>query len=189
MQLPATQVITAPVRLAFPSLAKMRQRAVNSDKLTYQATFLMPPDFDLAPLHNAMRAAFGLKFPAGTKIPPDKLPIRDAGAKEWAGFVAGWRYISTHADRPIGVVDQYAQPVPADARDVLFYGGCWVRAHLNAYGWSHQTGGKGISFGLVGVQFVRDDDRFDGRSPAGDAFEPLADLPQNLAQSDDALPF
>ena len=176
--LPSNMLVTPPARLSFPALKAPRPRSKDAGaKLTYQASLLFPPDTDLAPLTRALQAAYNsFGFRPGTKIRPEKLPIRDAGEKTYHGFEAGWSYISIHSDRPVGLVDAMVAPVAGERIDELFYPGAWVRGQVRAYAWSHPTGGQGLSFALLGLQFVRHDERFDGRVAATDAFEPLADL-------------
>jgi len=170
--LPETHIITGDVRLAFPSVFKQKPRARGSDKTAFQATILLPPDTDLTPYHTAMKAALVAKFGKAVKLDPSKNPIRDAGSKEYDGFVEGWNYISLNNPfRQPAVVDALGRPVTDETK---VYAGMWVRALISAYAWKHQTGGSGVSFSLEALQLVRDDDRLDGRVDTFNVFEPIA---------------
>jgi len=168
-----TDVITPDVRLAFPSLHKMKPRARGSDKMTYQATLLPPPGVSLAPFQDAMKAAMAAKWDKLVKLDSRNNPLKPAGEKDYSGFTEGWTYISTNSDRAVGLVNRRSQPVALEQIEDTFYPGCWVKAFVNAFGWEHPTGGRGVSFGLMGLQFVRDDERFDGRRDVTTVFVPL----------------
>lgn len=168
--LSAVEVITPPVRLSFPALFEPKPRARGAEKLTFQATILIPPTVKLQPFVDAAKAAMIAKFGKVIPMQPGKNPIHKCEEKEYAGYEPGWHYIALNSDRPPGVVDQRGVPI-TDPNKV--YAGCWVNVYMNAYGWSHPTGGRGVSFGLNAVQFVKDDERLDGRKSAKDVFEAL----------------
>lgn len=173
-KIPSTHIRTEEVRLSFPSLSKMKPRARGSEKMTYQATILLPEDADLSPYKKAMAAAIQAKFGELIRIPAGKNPLRDCADKSYKGFDDGMHYIALNSDRKPGCVDRRGTPV--DDPDSVFYPGCWVRAFINAFAWDHPTGGKGVSFGLLGLQFVRDDERLDGGIDASQMFDALDDL-------------
>jgi hypothetical protein len=162
-------------RLAFPAL--FVPKPVSRDKpteLRYQAVLLLPADFDLKPLFAAMAAAMLKKWGKAITLPSKNNPLHDGGEKpEYAGFEPGMKFISVKSkDRPT-VVNRAAVPV-VDPDTI--YPGVYVKAYVEAYGWEHPVGGKGISFALSAVQIVRDGERLDGRRAATDVFSPLAPL-------------
>lgn len=191
MALSATDVVTPPVRIHFPSL--FEKRAVpGATKETYQAVVMIPPDVELKPFEDAMKAALRAKFGDKFKLSPAKNPIHDAAEKDYDGYEEGWHFINVNANHAPSVVGRDLKPlldvremvgVDAEARQAKIdeatsriYPGAWVRFHLNAYAWDHPTGGKGVSFGLKAVQFVRDDEPFaTGASSSATAFEALDD--------------
>ena len=191
MALSDTDVVTQPVRIHFPSL--FQKRAVpGATKETYQAVVMIPPDVDLKPFQDAMKAALKAKFGDKFKLPATKNPIHDAAEKDYDGYEEGWHFINVNANHAPAVVGRDLKPVlnlrdfvglSADERqeridqaEATVYPGAWVRFHLNAYAWEHPTGGKGVSFGLKAVQFVRDDEPFaTGTSSSAAAFEALDD--------------
>lgn len=168
--LPSTHIITPEVRLSFPALFAPKPRAVGSTVMTFQAVLLLPPGIDRKPFNTAMAAAMTAKWGKVQKLPPEKLPIRDCATKDIEGYEEGWHFINTHSRQQPGLVDQRNVVITDPNR---IYAGCWVRAYINAFAWSHAQGGKGISFGLNALQFVRDDDRLDGRRRADEVFTPL----------------
>lgn len=184
----ATTLITPEVRLAFPSLFVRRPKIKGSDDLTYQSVLLLPPDVDLAPFHAAMAAAMTARWGKVQKLPATANPIHEAEEKAGtAGFLPGWRYINTHANRPVGVVDRMAVPITPDEdedpehpgrfrKSSRVYAGVWAKVFLNCYAWEF-SGKRGVSFGLVAVQIVRDDERIDGGVDATQVFTPLGELP------------
>lgn len=167
-------VITPPVRLAFPSLFEQKPRAPGSDRMTYQATALIPPEVDLTPFKKAIVAAMRDKWGDKVKqLAPDKNPLKDCATKaDLAGYIEGWRFINLHSGYQPQVVDRNRQPILTPES---VYPGCWVRIHMKAFAYDHPVGGKGVSFSLEAVQFVRDDERFDGRRKAADIFDALGD--------------
>lgn len=155
-----TDIVTPDVRLSFPALFEPKPRARGSDKLTYQATLLLPPKTDMAPFVAAMKAAMMAKFGKLLPLAGRGNPIHKAEEKQYAGYEPGWHYISTNNTRAPAVVDQLKRPVTDPDR---MYPGLWVRAFLNAYAWDNPAGGKGVSFSLNAIQVVRDGERLDGR--------------------------
>jgi hypothetical protein len=164
-------VTTPPLRLAFPSLDKPRARAPGSPKMTYQAVLLIPPETDMAPFKAAVEAAMMEKFGKVIQVPREKLPIKLCADKSGIdGYEDGWRYINTHSGYAPKVVDHNRQPL-IDIPSVI-YPGCWCRFLIKAFAYSNEFG-KGVSFSLEAVQFVRDGDRLDGRADVNDVFDPI----------------
>lgn len=169
-------VITLPVRLSFPSLfvARTVKGADGSESAPkFQATLLLPPDTDLKPYAEAIKAAMLKKWSQPIVLPSKNNPLKLADEIEvYATQFKGWRVIRAHANENSKpqVIDQRMLPVTDPNR---IYSGMWVRAYLNAYGWQHPMSGKGVSFGLNAIQVVRDDDRLDGRKAAQDVFTAL----------------
>lgn len=63
--------------------------------------------------------------------------------------------------RPV-VVD--ADKTPLVDGDPKPYAGCYVNASVRAFAYDHATGGKGVGFGLLAIQFVKDGPSF-GAAP------------------------
>lgn len=178
-ELPPTHVVTAPCRLSFPALFVARPVSNKPDaELKFMATLLLPPTTNLAPFHEAIKAAMLEKFGKLLRLDASKNPIKDCETKELDGYLPGWHFINTKSNNAPNVVDQRRQDI---IDPELVYAGCWVRAHINAFAYDHPQGGKGVSFGLNSIQLVRDDARFDGRRRADEVFS-------DIVVEDDTMP-
>jgi len=165
-----TEIVTPPVRISFPALFEPRAVARGKEEKKYQASLLLPPDIELKPFLDCIRAAMLDKFGKLLKLPSRSNPIKDCGEKDLAGYEDGWHFINVKTQFQPAVLDQRKQEI-LDADRV--FAGCWCRFHLNAYAWDHPVGGKGVSFSLNAVQLVREDARLDGRRPAVDVFDAI----------------
>ena len=81
-----------------------------------------------------------------------------------------------------GIVDCTGKH-PITQKDEI-YGGCYCKAQLNAYAYE-QAGNRGISFGLLHLQKVKDGEPFGNRTRAEDAFAPVENTDSGM--SDDSL--
>ncbi len=181
------RIITEPCRLAFPALREPKPRYHDNPRLTYQATVLLPPDYDLKPIAAVMKAAMMRKWHKVIRLKPIYNPIRNCEEKdECEGYDEGWRYINTHTGYKPDLVDAAAEPI-LDTE--VFYPGCWCKFALDVFAWDKPKVGQGVSFSLTALQFFEDDDRFDNKVSATDLFtaieveggggastDPLADL-------------
>lgn len=180
-----TDIVTLPVRLAFPVLFVPRPKHPKTpDVLTYQATLLLPPTFDLAPIVGAIKAAATAKWGNVPSLAGNGMPLKACDGKKWKGFLPGWRYLKAQSNFAPDVVDQAKQRVyvvGAAANDAererarlaaeaRVFPGCWVRAIIGAYAWTN-SGDKGVSFNLNAIQLVRADERLDGRISADEGFD------------------
>lgn len=108
-----------------------------------------------------------LKLPFLTTEDLDKIP---AGLEDDDVFIR-----LTAVNKP-GIVDQNVQPI-LDESEV--YAGAVVRTSIQAYSWTDDKGGKGVSFGLNNVQKMRDGVHLAGGSRAEDDFDAV-DSDDNL---------
>lgn len=196
-------IILGPARLAFPALAEPDQNNKYVVTLLFLKSDPMAMDQIMQArrlLHAQARLAWGqdtskwhprfrsLDFK--TYLSPDGRdgwPIRDGDAVTWDGF-AGHLFVKASSQFAPGIVDARRQPVLNPATDVP--AGLIVRCQVNAWDYDN-SGNKGLSFGLLNLQIVRDDGvRFGGRAQkAEDVFDALeadddmsADNPANYAQ-------
>jgi hypothetical protein len=64
------------------------------------------------------------------------------------------------------------------------YSGCYGKPVLNCFAWDHPSNGKGVSFGLIGFQKLREGESLGGSGGQADpstyfeAIEPSGDLPE-----------
>ena len=186
-----TEVTTKPVRLSYTKdlfEARAQDPKKPEDK-KYSVQLLLPPDFDLTPIRTAIKAAMTEKFgdkaaamlaatkdPAKNKMAPWGNPIRKMEEKQDAetgefepGMMAGGHFISAKNKYQPTVVDRQAKRI-TDPEQIP--PGSWGHVHLNAYAWLN-NGLWGVSLSLEAVQFVRADERLDGRKAATDMFRPL----------------
>ena len=101
------------------------------------------------------------------KIPPKlKTPLRDGDEEERPEFEDCIVFNTKSEARP-QIVDTDLQEIIDP--DVL-YSGAWYRVSVNPFAWDHPTGGKGVSFGLNNVMWVKDDEPYSGRKKAAEDF-------------------
>ena len=171
VELSEMDVVTPPVRISFPALFEPKPVTKGSDEKKYQAVLLIPPEVDLKPFLRAVKAAMISKWEKVIKLPARNNPIKSCDEKEdLEGYEPGWHYISVRSNYRPRVVDQNLNEI---LDPEVIYPGCWCRFHLKAYPWEHPQGGKGVSFSLNSVQFVKNGPRLDGRLKPEDVFEPL----------------
>lgn len=188
------RVITGEVRLAFVSVDKKKPRAKGSDKMSYQATLLIPPTTDMKPFVEAVRAAMIAKFSKEIPLRGDRAnPIRKAEAYEYNGYEKGWYVIPTNSDLKPPVVGRDRLPVTDESR---VYSGVWASVVVDAFAWDHVQGGKGVSFELKAIQLLRDGTekdpggaRLDGRGKPVDPNETFQalEMPAESGSTEDAL--
>lgn len=182
----ADKIMTPEFRAAFAQV--FQPKGIKGDKNSkekFSVTMLYAKGADLSKLKAAARQVAvdkwgeeGLKK-IGSKL---KLPFKDQteNAERYAGFEEGAVYMQASSDTKPGCVDAKVQDI-IDPED--FYSGCYARATVQPYAWEHPTGGKGVSFGLLNIQKLRDGERLGGgRSKASDDFEAVGeDLPSSDA--------
>ena len=171
VELSDVEIVTEPCRLAFPALFAPKPTMKGGTDLKYQATLLLPPDYDMTGLVECVKAAMVKKFGKVIKLVGKNNPLRkvddlDEDSRA-TGYEEGWRFINAKSGYQPSVLDQKKQEV-LDEKKV--YPGMWCRFHLSAFGWEHAQGGKGVSFSVNAVQLVRDDTRLDGRKSSKDVF-------------------
>jgi len=161
-------VKTPEGRVSFP---KVFEKSDYSGK--FELTLVFPKGTDLSMLKalatKAVREKWSNKIPAGLKS-----PFRKCGEKpETYGeqfdpddIFIGFR----SSTRQPGIVDASVQPIIEQSE---FYPGCWARVSTNAYAYD-KKGNKGVAFGLINIQKVRDDDPLAASAVrAEDDFDPL----------------
>lgn len=160
---------TPNCRVSFPSLFTPKPVAKGKDDVAYQAVVLVPPDADMTPFRDAMITAMASKWGKSIKLTPRNNPLKKGADVAWLGDeFDDWYVINVKNQYKPGVVDQQLTPITEESR---IYSGCWMRFFLRAYGWQHPQGGQGVSFSLQAAQFVKDDQRLDGRKSATEVFD------------------
>lgn len=164
---------TPLARLAFPFLLKPQERVRDDGEkfLEYSCTLLFNKGDNLSALEQAAfgacKAKWGDKAEDMIKKGLIKTPFLDGDGKQGlntktgetrAGF-AGTRFIRAASRNKVTLVDRKRLPI-TEADEI--YPGCYVYAIVSAYTWENAKGGKGVSFGLRGLQFARDGERLAG---------------------------
>lgn len=164
--------VTAAGRLSYPNL--FTPRAANDQAAPkYSATLLIPKTdtatiqrvqaaIDAAVQDGVDRHIFKQPIdPTHSKYPPLRdgdLP-NDSGEPRGPEFAGHW-FIAAKAgtQRKPFIVDPQLQPI-IDENDI--YAGCYVNMAVQFYAYEN-SGNKGISAALVGVQFAKDGERLGG---------------------------
>jgi hypothetical protein len=180
---------TKPAILSYPALFKPKPKHTKTPNvLTYQATIIFPPDYDLAPIRACMERTKQKMERKGVMNPGRRIketmsehgnPLHKSEDRAKAddngklvlprGYLPGGHYITLHATERPTLVDERVQPVIDEAK---FYAGCYCVFHIGCFVWEN-SGKWGLSFGLNGVQFARDGERLGGRPDVTSQFAPL----------------
>jgi hypothetical protein len=190
------RIITPPFRASFVSVFKPREnkKEDGTSEFKYEIGLcLFKKGEDLSALNALVRQAAVKKWGDDQSKWPKPLrnPIRDQGEKQKLvdgkvvglldGCEEGAKFISIRSKDKPGLVDANRQAIIDDTE---VYSGCWMRAQIDAFAYD-KKGNRGVAFGLINVQKIRDDDPLgSGRMKAEDAFEAVAG-----ADADAADPF
>jgi hypothetical protein len=68
-----------------------------------------------------------------------------------------------------------------------FYSGCWCCINTHCFAWENDKAGVGVSFGMNGIQKIKDDKSFFGGPPVEDMFDKKGDLDAESSGTDDDL--
>jgi hypothetical protein len=169
--------VTPKARASFATVftpKSFRQKDGSMSKEKYSLTLLFPKGTDLGPLREAAKLAAEKKW--GAKI-PKKLakPIQDGDALDsdgdkifpYDGYENMWVVKCSTEFKP----KVKARDGLTDLSEEDFYSGCWCRAGVQAYAWDYEGMKKGVSFALIHVQKLGDDEPFSGRQKAEDMFD------------------
>lgn len=171
----STKVVTGKVRLSYVHLFEGK---ANDDGVIKYSTSLLIPKSDVKTyeaLKAAERAAAanngGGKW--GNKKATKGSVIKDGDetAEDYPERAGCW-HLDVRANRQPGIVDRKLQPI-LDPNEI--YSGCYARVSLTAFAYSHQTGGRGVTFGLNHVQKLADGEPLGGITRAEDDFSALDD--------------
>lgn len=152
----------------------------------YSVTLLFPKGTDLLAMKKAAMDAAREKW--GAKVPAEtdpikfwdamkakgkfKTPFRNGAEKDHLeGYEDGVTFVRFSGKNKPRVVDQKR----VDIGEEEFYSGCWAHLTYTVFAYEN-SGNAGVSFGLVNVQKLKDDEPFSGgvSNPESD-FEELAD--------------
>jgi hypothetical protein len=167
-----TKIILKDVRLSFPSL--FHKAVFNGEETKFEATFLINKATHGPKIKEINAEIDGLikENLKGSKIPPDKICLKDGDNIDYAGYAGNMSLKASSTKRPIAI-DRDKSPLTED--DNKFYAGCYVNASLELWVQNNQYG-KRINCNLLGVQFHKDGEPFaDGVKGSPDDFEAFTD--------------
>jgi len=180
---------TPVFRLSFPNLFTAQSFDGGEPKYGCSAVFT-PADFNdrekklWSALMKAADEECRGRFRKGVKEMPAnfKFGMRDGAEKaDLEGYGDGTKFCSLSTKMRPGVIDRNKDKVgPEEGNDDEIYPGCYCRATVTIYSYDNKS--KGIAFGLMNVQKVRDGERLDSRTDAAEDFD--EDLPEE--ELDDA---
>lgn len=178
-------IITCPVRLAFPALWEPDKNVNDAGETTekYSVVALFPPGAE-AGINGIMNVQYfeHLRKAWSSNIGPDGVPFglhqpfhrQDEKANQYGGFTPGLIYINAGSQMKPKIVDNANNPIVDKSR---VYPGVWAILALNTYAFGVGAGAgnkkgwkKGIGFGLQNVMIFADDETFGGggTDPADD---------------------
>lgn len=154
---------TPLARLSYPHLFKAQKMDDGGEK--FNCSLIIPKTADLSVLVNAVKDAVKAEWQdkglEELKKGLIKNPIIDGALPKWADKAElgpDVVFIRPGSKQQPPCVNARALP----AREDELYAGCYVYAVLNAFTWLDKRQGKGVSFGLQAVQFVKDGERLGG---------------------------
>jgi len=166
-------IIIKNARLSYPTIFKKgTYEGKESDK--YEATLLFPKSDKKT--YEAVKAAIQEIMTANkAKVPASKWCLIDgdeiADEKDYEEYRDMWVIKAGNTKRPT-VIDRDRTPLVED--DEVVYAGCYVNGMISLW-FQNNTYGKRVNANLLGIQFVKDGERFgDGAKVASaDDFEEL----------------
>lgn len=171
----AALVKTKPGLVSYPNLFKPQ---LYQGKLKYGVTLVFQNPKDADVLRKAADEAIKEHYPTGKAPKNFSLPFHLGAEKEDEegnlpnGYTPDCVYVK------FSRLESFGQPTvvgpdvqPASVADI--YPGCYGIVACRPFIWEHESGNKGLSFGLEGFQKVRDGERIGGYDPldAEETFE------------------
>lgn len=177
-------VTTPPFRVSYPNVFKAKKNDLNG-KDEYSLVALFPKGADLSALKSAAMEAITkkwgtdkAKWPANMKSPfrdqKERAKFDEASGKSVLppGHEEGAIFMNLKSAQRPGLVDHNVEDILDSSQ---FYAGCYARATINAFAYD-QKGNRGVSFGLVNIQKVKDGDPLGNRTRAQDDFMPIENV-------------
>ena len=187
-----TKIITPTFRLSYPhvweatfnQLAKREEFSIQMlfDKVS-DKTALQP----MVQLVQKMIEWKGWTGQQGIKKPFTDGDGKNAKGALWTDnnpSVKGMIFIRSWSKNAPGIVDCTGKH-PITQHDEI-YGGCYCRAQLNAYAYE-QAGQRGVNFGLIHIQKIKDGEPFGNRSKPEDAFAPVENAATESQADDNSM--
>lgn len=181
-----TKIVTPTFRLSYPHLFEAHYNELGKrEQYDLVMMFDKKDKALLKDMYDLMARVAKFRFGANTK--GLKNPFKDGDTatsqsgeliKEKNPSYEGMLILGSWTKNKPGVVNAKNQII-LDHDEV--YGGCYCKAQLNCY--AYETGGnRGVSFGLLHVQKIKDGDPFGSRTKPEDAFAPVASAGESMAE-------
>lgn len=164
--------IRTPVfRISYPNLFKPRGFEGQEEK--YSCDMLFEPGTDLGEMKKAIVQAMTEKFGPREKWPKGwRHPLKDGKEKsDKAGYGEGVMFATAKSAHKPTLVNGRREPI-VDEKEI--YGGCYCIAYISVYAYDTK-GNRGVTFGLNGVQKVRDGQSFGAERDPTKMFEIVKD--------------
>lgn len=164
-----TELKTPEFRVSYPSVFKTKHNDL-AGKNEYVLDALFPKETtDLKPFKAAITAAIETHWGSVEKSPMKKksfkMPIKDGDEMENPEYKDHWvmtfKANESYPPTVVGTKKDGNGKFIKITSDKEFYGGCFARAVVNAYGYDVEVN-KGVNFGLGNIQKTKDGDRFGG---------------------------
>ena len=173
-----TRIITPTFRLSYPHLFERHYNELaNREQYDIVMLFDKKDKAGLKPMYDLMAQVAKFRFGANTKGLKNPLKDGDTATNQAGELIKdknpsyeGMFVLSSWSKNQPGVVSNKNQII-LDHDEV--YGGCYCKAQLNCYAYE-TAGNRGISFGLLHVQKIKDGDPFGSRTKPEDAFAPIS---------------
>jgi len=176
-----TKILTPIFRVSYPHVfTATRNEMANGGKGRDQYDIVMMFDKKdkaaLTPMYELMKKVAEFRFGAGVKGLTNPFKDGDTGTTRSGELISeknpayqGNIILNSWTINRPGIVNSKNEPI-IDSEEI--YGGCYCRAQLNAYAYEI-AGNKGVSFGLLNIQKIKDGEAFGNRSRPEDAFTPI----------------
>lgn len=156
-----------PGRLSFPHLIEPCAEGFDVGK--YVTTLLLPPDYDVRSILDAMadlcKSVWG-RDPSKwnpTARRPEAVVRKCAEKPHLSGYEPGWWFLTVKSGEAPAIVDRDLAPV-TDPKQI--YAGRWVNISARPFLYDHA--GPGVSLGLGNVQLLKHDKPFGRTRPEQD---------------------
>lgn len=179
------EIVIQNATISFPKV--FEAESIKGGKPRFSASFLLDKETDAKQIEKIEKTIAklikeklkGKNGKALTKLPADKVCLRDGDEKEYDGYEGKMFINAANLNRPT-VVDRKQNPVTE--ADDLIYGGAIVTAIIRLWAQDSKEYGKRINASLEVVQFIKEGQRFG--APKAD-LGALPELPDDEDDSDE----
>ena len=160
-------------RLSFPSL--FNRAKFDGVETKFEGTLLLDKDKDaeqIAQINKRIENFLKEKFPAGAPKSVKITVFTDGSTKDYDGYENAMAFKGT-SNKRITVVDRDRTPLIEE--DGKPQAGDYVNAIVDLWYSDHPKGGKQVLGNLMGVQFVKEGERFGAEGAGADDFDDLGE--------------